>query len=311
MNLAQENQNNITQAPVTGERNKFKYILSIAFLLIGVTLVVGIFLIQRNKTELQQFPVDTDTEQNLPFNRSAFDNLYVGQVRVTLKDVERKFNLKYEDTPENVQNIENWKQALLKANEDAILQNEGIQQGLYDTNQDLSILDPDKVNTASDYFDTKGKRYISGETVTLWYFNTMEPPIGKENAKKIALQRISDLNQKVKSGELTMQEAAQNIKDDTALAQVDPSHINNAYARFSYISPNKSFYHDDRINQLMWQAQIGEVSDVINGYDFSGNEEYDAYYTFFVVNEKNSESPYSSSQDLIQQKLNGNYRLEL
>jgi len=75
-----------------------------------------------------------------------------------------------------------------------------------------------------------------GYIVSIWYLNMENSPLGYEKSKEIAFNKISSLYTSVKSGQLTIQQAGESVKNDSSLAEIDPAYIVNAISHFRITS---------------------------------------------------------------------------
>jgi len=209
----------------------------------------------------------------------------VGEINITKQDIKERYRLLYPGDPEEIAKTENLTTVVDQLTRSAILQNEGAKAGLFENTSDGRI-DPHKVNEAEEYFDTKGTTYISGEMFTIWFYNTDPPAIGVEFARQKALDIITNLHQRVVSGELTMKQAGDIIAGRTDLVAIDFAYNWNAYADFSYIHPDEKVINDPELDKKLWELEEGEISEVLLGKDFNGTEWYPAYYKVIKINEK-------------------------
>jgi len=284
-------------------------VLFIACLLTFVSLIIYVSVNKGfggDKVVLESY-------DGLPFNKSKFEQgVFVGNVTVHWEDLLRRYEILYDNSPENWSNLANWKNVLNQVNSEAILQNEGARKGLFES-KDNSTLDPIKVNRARNYFDSKGKEYISGEAITVWFYNEQVPSIGLVPAKETALKFISDVRSKILSNEITMKSAGDLISSNFSLSSIVPAYQSNAYMKFTYISPDQSVFHDDYLDKTMWDLKAGETSEILTGHDYSGDAKFEAFFIVLKISEKTSskEFPFKSSDQIIRKRILEGYKLEL
>jgi len=115
-------------------------VLFIACLLTFVSLIIYVSVNKGfggDKVVLESY-------DGLPFNKSKFEQgVFVGNVTVHWEDLLRRYEILYDNSPENWSNLANWKNVLNQVNSEAILQNEGARKGLFES-KDNSTLDPIK-----------------------------------------------------------------------------------------------------------------------------------------------------------------------
>lgn len=100
---------------------------------------------------------------------------------------------------------------------------------------------------------------ISGQIISMWILNE-EPAIGYEKARQIVSSKITALYNEVKAGRLTMEQAADKIKKDATLAQIDPSYERNAWYEFRNVLKNEPITFDDTFNAMLWNLTNGELT---------------------------------------------------
>jgi len=259
---------------------KFQKIMLISTLVLVVTIVALVIL------------------KGKPADVPLHEDYKVGEINITEQDIEERYALLYPDDSGEIAKTENWQAAKDQLNRSAILQDEGVKEGLFQNTPDGRI-DPRKVNEAEEYFNTKGTTYISGEMFTIWFYNTNPPAVGVEFAKQKVLEIISGLQQKVASGELTMKQAGDIIASRTDLVAIDFAYNWNAYAEFLYIHPGEMVINDPELDKKLWELEEGVTSEVLTGKDFNGTEWYPAYFKVIRINEKR-QTDYDNLEQLIE-----------
>ncbi len=226
-------------------------------------------------------------------------NLTVGDVVVSTSDLEKRFEIYHAMTPENVNNILLWKHIGTQVVHDAALQNLAIQEGYLAATE--TTFNPQKVNEAREYFETRGTNHISGEMITLWFYNTNEPEMGVEAARALQKERIDSLRQRLVNGEITMKEAGEEIAANADIEAIDPAWVGNAYHKFEYVDPGQEVFNDPKLNTTIWNSPVGEYTDVLVGQDFTPTEAYDAYFSIVLINEKQTNKHADSVTEVMQQ----------
>jgi hypothetical protein len=125
---------------------------------------------------------------------------------------------------------------------------------------------------------------ISGNVISLWFFNTKVAAVGYDKGKEIALSKITDLYNGVKSKKITPQQAAQEIINDSSLAQIDTSYDSNAILTFK-AGPKDAITFDPAFDALIRQLAPGQVTDIYlaKDKDTKTGKEIDAVYMFAQV----------------------------
>lgn len=121
----------------------------------------------------------------------------------------------------------------------------------------------------------------SGSVVALWFLNQKPGKIGYEQGKRIAQQKISDLQRRVKAGELTMEQAGDELRNDASLFQVDEAYKVNAYYTFT-ANKSKPATYDPVFETVLQKLRVNQVSDVFLGQstDERDGKKKDAVYKF-------------------------------
>ncbi|KKS97530.1 MAG: hypothetical protein UV73_C0008G0050 [Candidatus Gottesmanbacteria bacterium GW2011_GWA2_43_14] len=130
------------------------------------------------------------------------------------------------------------------------------------------------------------KAGISGKIISVWFLNDSPPEMGIEAAQAIALNKITLLQTAVKSGQMTAEEAVENIRQDSSLALIDASYKENAVMEFAVYQGEKITWEEDFDNEL-WGLESGGVSEIFTGKseNLDTGETVDAYYMFGTVSD--------------------------
>jgi hypothetical protein len=131
---------------------------------------------------------------------------------------------------------------------------------------------------------------VKGSYVALWFDNIEVGPLGYDEAKKRAFAKIEPLQKKVKEGKMTMREAAEDIRNDPTLAEIDTAYQGNAYADFN-VRENETITFSAKFDQMLRGLNPGEITDLYAAKDQTEDLGYvEAVYIFGQVDEKNDSS---------------------
>lgn len=140
--------------------------------------------------------------------------------------------------------------------------------------------------------------YKKGAFVSIWFMNEDPGPIGYEEGKRVALEKISALHAAVENGSMTIKQAGEAIRNDSSLAQLDSSYKSNAYSEFDTSLKDKISFSDE-FNQEFVNLSNNQVTDVIAIQDHPAGDpeqpKIDALYAFGQVTEVKTEGPPSFS----------------
>ncbi|MBA3723538.1 MAG: hypothetical protein H0W89_01440 [Candidatus Levybacteria bacterium] len=137
---------------------------------------------------------------------------------------------------------------------------------------------------------------LEGNVISIWFGNTIPAPIGPEAGKALALSKITSLHQAVKNKQMTIERAAEAIRNDTSLAQIDPtSYKTNALLPFK-VKQDEAITLDPAFDTSIRRLNVGEVSAIYlaKAKDSERNVELDALYMFAQVKQKTAETPINS-----------------
>ncbi|MEO0087860.1 MAG: hypothetical protein ABIK90_07285 [candidate division WOR-3 bacterium] len=244
-----------------------------------------------------------------PFKTEILEKGYhIGKVLVNLEDLEKKFKLYFSDSGRS--DINNWEKIASILTEEAILINEGIKEGIIPSSE--NYIYPPNVNKARDYFETEGTTYISGEVISIWFYNMNPPKMGVETAKKKVYPIINNLRERIINNEITMKQAGEIIAQTEELKEIDPAYKTNAYTNFSYIKPDQQIFNDPHLNQIIWNLNEEELSKILIGKDFSlsNNSWYEAFYVLIKINEKKIKK-FENIESLINNRINEGLKIEI
>lgn len=108
---------------------------------------------------------------------------------------------------------------------------------------------------------------INGTVITIWYYNNdLAGPLGYEKGKAFALQKINSLHSAVKSGKISIDEALEQVKQDTSLTQITHEQNANAGIVFDTASQEGPTL-DAKLNAALWSLPEGSISDVVSIVD--------------------------------------------
>ena len=124
---------------------------------------------------------ETAAKSGYPFDITRFTQGYkIGNTTVYLADLEKRYTLYY--PPSERSKLGNWQKVADLVSQDAIVLSEAVEENILQV-RDTTGINPVKVNIARDHFTKKGTSYVSGEMVTVWFYNTQVPKMGLDAAK--------------------------------------------------------------------------------------------------------------------------------
>lgn len=159
---------------------------------------------------------------------------------------------------------------------------------------------------------------VEGSTIGIYFLNEFPGPIGYQEGRRLADQKIRAIYSRLRSGEITMQQAGEIIANDTQLEQVDSSYKTNAYSTFS-IGVGQKVTHDPDANDRILSLSEGELSPIItaksidlSSIDFSSEDHYqaieelepiDALFIIAQVDKRVVGLNYATFEDWVEEQL--------
>lgn len=142
-----------------------------------------------------------------------------------------------------------------------------------------------------------------GERIAIYFYNNYIPEMGLNAAKEIAFSKITSLHERLVAGTITFTEAAEEIRSDPVLLEIDSSVKANAYAQFT-IGGSTKFFMDSDLQENILSYPVGEVSDVLTGTGIEGETE-----TYYVVSRLTTASEGYGSVEEWMSEVQQNYMI--
>lgn len=144
---------------------------------------------------------------------------------------------------------------------------------------------------------------LSFETISIFFHNVDLPKIPLEQAEIIARDKMTAFYNQIINNQLTITQAAEAIRNDSSLAQIDPNYQGNAYTSYTDVSPEDLPFAYDEINQGLLNLSTGQVSNImrIPPQGTPLNSENQEFYTILKMNSRPNQAKGSFSDWLTQQ----------
>jgi hypothetical protein len=137
-------------------------------------------------------------------------------------------------------------------------------------------------------YDLKLEKTVDFEAVVIYFHNQIDPKIPLAEAQAAAKTKIDILYNRLKSGEITMEQAGTEIKNDkitgdttgVSLANLDLVFADNAYIRQEQHKFDSAFFKDTRLDDILRELPEGGMSGVetCKDYKFTSQELYSDPY---------------------------------
>lgn len=233
----------------------------------------------------------------------------VGSERIFAQDLTTKLNMYPQETRESMK--PDLKKQLI---EDSIILQAGADAGYINLSGEVFDT-PTKNQTQRSLLIEQVKKAVNnqaantqGAYVTIWFMNFKPGPIGYEEGKKLALEKITALHNAVKNGQMTIKQAGQAIENDTSLAQVDPQYKTNAYVEFNTKDKPEGLTFQPEFDKQLLALKVGETTPIFTGQDYEQSDfsqpPKDALYMFGQITGRQEDGDLPFNQWLLEQKPN-------
>ena len=148
---------------------------------------------------------------------------------------------------------------------------------------------------------------IEGSIIAIWFANVKVGELGLVEGKKLAYETIKPLYDSIKAGEMTMEEAAEIIKANEKLFNIDPVYQGNAHHIFKQRKGERITFSLDFDNEIR-SLDVGKMTGLNLIKDSVDDEGYiEAVYMFAKVDKK-KDTKYVDYNDWFEQNKN-NYEV--
>lgn len=206
-------------------------------------------------------------------------------------------------------NPSNTKKFLQKIAKDSIILQGGAQDGLIsldDTFYNAISIDYLKriqmVSKVKNAILTNENK-ISGSVIAIFFYNNSPGKIGYDKGKSLAYSTITKLHTNVVNGTLTTEQAADEIKNNSDLANVDKEYKANAFLAFT-VTPQQAITFDPSFDAAIKNLQPGQTTPIYTGQDKdrSTGKIIDVVYMFAQVKSVKTNGSNESFDDWYAQK---------
>lgn len=291
---------------------------AIGFLLLLVVVVVVLQQLgsaPQNETETTQqtdengvsepsTDVSSDIDQDVRPTGPAGAVLRVGEEYIYQSDIEARESIYFGDLTEDVRT-----QIRTDLIHESVAIQEAIKQGIL-TSTGTYYNRPDKnlsqraqalAQVQTELEGTMGQ--ISGTVISIWFQNITPGPLGYERSKQLALQKITSLHTRVRSRQITIQQAAEEIRNDESLAQLNPAYVQNAEYPFDETNINEVTLFPE-INEAVAKLKAGEVSPIITAKGSTDlDRDTEILYAFGAVTQNTLEGQGLTYKEWLEQKV--------
>jgi len=142
---------------------------------------------------------------------------------------------------------------------------------------------------------TKRSSWVKGTVITIWFLNAnFVGPLGYEGSKAEALKKITSVYNKLKSNEITINDAKEIVRSDESLENLDRAYYTNAFIDFN-TATNEQVTFDKSFNEMLKGVKTGEMSPITAIKEESPSPAFkgqtvEVLYAFAVVSENNGGS---------------------
>jgi len=290
----------LSEPAIPLKKTKSKNLLAIgAIFLISISLATSLAIINRPQTtEPEQSPQKPATTIPDSYQDSQVIAT-IGEEDIFGADFNYVLNTNYSAAIKNKSDLtEDIKTEIIDylVEQSLILQNGARQNWItlsddyfnsHDKNQAKRL---EKVNQVMDQIK-QNEKTVSFSVISIWCQNVELPQIPLDQARTIAQDKITSLQQRITTGEITIEQAGEIIKNDSQLAQIDKNYQLNAFSKYENYDINfineqaQNSEYFQKLKNLIDNKQIGEISNVYHvRHEASENDDLtEEYYFVFLV----------------------------
>jgi hypothetical protein len=133
---------------------------------------------------------------------------------------------------------------------------------------------------------------IQGTVITLFFVNNgYIGPLGYDKSKQFAYKKIESIYNKVKTKEITIDQAEKTLQSDTSLKEIDKRYEHNVAIHFDVTEGDRITFDPD-FDQKITELKQGELTYIMalkEGYNSKGNPLRDILYAFAQVTSRKSD----------------------
>ncbi len=266
------------------KKKKSPYVLFAVVAVVCIIIIIALIIVvsMQKESGTSKETSETPQSQSTDTTTVAFT---VGEEKIYQKDLEMELARYPQD-----QRAELRDRVIEKMREDAIILQGAAEDGIIELDESI-YGDPTKdyakrletLNNIRTTIESEKVAGIEGHIVSIWPHNGTAGPLGYERARQIAKEKIDGLYQDVQSGEITIVEAGEQIRNDQQLADIDTNYKGNAIFAFR-ATPGEEITGDSEFNDMLHNAGEGEVTEVYaSEYPNSEGETVVWYYRFGQV----------------------------
>lgn len=132
------------------------------------------------------------------------------------------------------------------------------------------------------------KSTIEATVISIWFYNNnWIGPLGYEKGKDLAFRKITQIHNRVKNKEITLDQAGELIKNDNSLAQIDLAYQNNA---ISHVKTNYDgqISMSNEFDAILRKLKPEEVSQVYLAHDvdYKTGQRKEAVFMFGAITKR-------------------------
>lgn len=175
-----------------------------------------------------------------------------------------------------------------------------VDDSLFNSGKNAALYETTYAKAAQSIIDKSEKISVKG--IMIFYYNTFPPKMGIEQAKQVTRAKMDKYHEDLVSGKITIDQAADLIRKDASLAEIDEIYKDNAYVQVinatkDYSTVVAGLKSED--NAKLWEMKTGEFTPVLLGSEggkidkatgvLLGSEE--TFWTILQVTDKRGSGP--------------------
>lgn len=167
----------------------------------------------------------------------------------------------------------------------------------------------ERTNLAQELKKEKENELIKAEgnkvikSISIWFVNGKLSDLGYEKSRQLASDKITALYNRVKSGSITIDQAANEIKADVSLLAIDYNYAGNAIEEYTVTNKKELLFADQAFVDELWSLPPGGITKIYEVKQ-SSDEEFFAFGN--VVSIQDASSNGQSYADWLKEQENKN-----
>jgi len=281
--LSESTTEEISENPTTNvnhPKTPLRVVLPIVFITIIGFMGLATYLLNKPISQPKEnFEQSTVNETPSPdiIAKVGNENIYQKDYDYQLSRYTEAIKAKYDLKPIIIEKLIN--DSVILQTGISLIDNSILDESVFNSNKKDYAKRQALIKEITDYLKNNAQGDRKGTVITIWFNNDWVGPLGLEQSKQIAFEKITNLRNRLINEEISIEEVALEIQNDPSLADLDKAYVSNA--KFDFVAEkDKNITFDSNFDQIIWNLNEGELSEVITVIN---NEGKPVNYSFATV----------------------------